>query len=74
MGAVQDGGEDVNTRIRQKIKAELRRENTDVMATIRIKGLGMKQIIFVRRSEMRTYKARYGDRIEFWEVEEDAFD
>ena len=45
----------------QKIKAELRRENPE-------------QIIFVPRSEIRAYKARYGDRIEFWEVEEDAFD
>lgn len=25
---------------------------------------------FVPRSEIRAYKARYGDRIEFWEVEE----
>jgi hypothetical protein len=62
----------MNTRTRQKIKAELRRENPDVMATIRVEGLGMKQIIFVPRSEIRAYKARYGDRIEFWEVEEDA--
>lgn len=64
----------MNTRTRQKIKAELRRENPDVMATIRIEGLGMKQITFVPRSEIRAYKARYGDRIEFWEVGEDAFD
>lgn len=64
----------MNTRIRQKVKAELRRENPDVMATLRIEGLGMKQIIFVPRSEMRAYKARYGDRIEFWEVDEDADD
>ena len=63
----------MNTRTRQKVKAELRRENPDVMATIRVEGLGgMKQIIFVPRSEIRAYKARYGDRIEFWEVEEDA--
>lgn len=59
----------MNTRTRQKIKAELRRDNPDVMAKIRIEGLGMKQIIFVPRNEMRAYKARYGDRIEFWEVE-----
>ena len=64
------GGDGVNTRIRQKIRAELRRENPDVMATVRIDGLDMKQIIFVPRSEIRAYKARYGDRIEFWEVEE----
>lgn len=63
----------MNTRTRQKIKAKLRRENPDVMATIRVEGLGMKQIIFVPRSEIRAYKARYGDRIEFLEVEEDAF-
>ena len=74
LGAVQDGGEGVNTRTRQKIKAELSRENPDAMATISVDGLGMKQIIFVPRSEIRAYKARYGDRIEFWEVEEDAFD
>jgi hypothetical protein len=64
----------MNTRTRQKIKAELRRENPDVMATVRIDGLDMKQIIFVPRSEIRAYKARYGDRIEFWEVEEDEAD
>jgi hypothetical protein len=57
----------MNTRTRQKIRAELRRENPDVMATVRIDGLDMKQIIFVPRSEIRAYKARYGDRIEFWE-------
>jgi hypothetical protein len=63
----------VNTRTRQKIKAELRRENPDVMATIRVEWLGcMKQIIFMPRSEMRAYKARYGNRIKFWEAEEDA--
>jgi uncharacterized sporulation protein YeaH/YhbH (DUF444 family) len=59
----------VNTRTRQKIKAELRRENPDVMATIRIDGLDMRQIIFVPRSEIRAYKARYGDKIEFWGIE-----
>jgi hypothetical protein len=65
----------VNIRTRQKVKAELRRENQDVMATICVEGLrGMKQIIFVPRSEVRAYKERYGDRIEFWEVEEDAAD
>lgn len=37
----------MNIRTRQKIKAELRRGNPDVMATIRVEGLGMKQIIFV---------------------------
>lgn len=58
----------MNTRTRQKIKAELRRECPDVMATIRTDGLDMKQIIFVPRSEMREYKARYGDRIEFWDL------
>jgi hypothetical protein len=62
----------VNTRTRQKIKAELRRENPDVMATISVEGFGAKLITFVPRSEIRAYKARYGDRIEFWEVEEDA--
>lgn len=62
----------MNTRTRQKIKAELRRENPDVMATIRIDGLDMRQIIFVPRREIRAYKARYGDGIEFWEVEDDA--
>lgn len=60
----------MNTRVRQKIKAELRRQNPDVMATIRIDGLDMKQIIFVPRGEIRQYKAKYGDRIEFWEVEQ----
>lgn len=57
----------MNTRVRQKIKAELRRQNPNVMATLRIDGLGMKQIIFLPRGEMRQYKAKYGDRIEFWE-------
>ena len=64
-----EGGEDVNTRTRQKIRAELRRENPDVMATIRDEG-PWRQILFVPRSEIRAYKALYGDRIEFWEVEE----
>lgn len=59
----------MNTRTRQKIKAELRRERPDVMATLRVEGLGMKQIIFVPRSEIRAYKTRYGDRIRFWEEE-----
>ena len=59
----------MNTRTRQKIKAELRRECPDVMATLRVEGLDMKQIIFVPRSEIRAYKARYGDRIRFWEEE-----
>jgi hypothetical protein len=57
----------MNTRVRQKIKAELRRKSPDVMATLRIDGLGMKQIIFIPSSEMRQYKAKYGDNIEFWE-------
>lgn len=61
----------MNRRTRQKIKAELRRENPDVMATIRIDGLGMKQIIFIPRNEIRQYKVRYGDRIEFWECEDE---
>lgn len=64
-----DGGGGVNRRTRQKIRAELMRKCPDVMATISVEGLGMKQIIFVPRSEMRAYKARYGDRIEFWEEE-----
>lgn len=60
----------MNTRTRQKIKAELRRENPDVMATVCIDGLdGMKKIVFVPRSEVRAYKAQYGDRIEFWDME-----
>lgn len=62
----------MNTRTRQKIKAELRRENTDVMAvlkTVRLKDdIPVRQIIFVPRSEMQEYKARYGDRIEFWDL------
>lgn len=62
----------MNTRTRQKIKAELRRENPDVMATIRDEGTCAVFIRFVPRSEVRAYKARYGDRIEFWEVEKDA--
>lgn len=66
----------MNTRTRQKIKAEMRRENPDVMATlktVRLKDdIPVRQIIFVPRSDVRAYKARYGDRIEFWEVEEDA--
>ena len=64
----------MNKRTRQKIKAELRRKNPDVMATLFIEGLGMKQILFVPRSKMREYKVKYGDRIEFWEVEESAVD
>lgn len=59
----------VNTRTRQKIRAELGRKNPDVMATLPVEGLGLKQILFVPRSEMRAYRARYGDRIEFWEEE-----
>jgi hypothetical protein len=66
----------MNTRARQKIKAELRRENPDVMATLKTVRLKddtpVSQIIFVPRSEIRAYKERYGGRIEFWEVEEDA--
>lgn len=58
----------MNTRTRQKIKAELRRERPDVMATLRVEGMGMT-IIFVPRNEIRAYKARYGDRIRFWEEE-----
>ena len=39
------------------------------MATLRVEGLGLKRILFVPRGEMRAYRARYGDRIEFWEEE-----
>lgn len=59
----------MNDRTRQKIKAELRRENPDVMATIRDEG-SWRKILFVPRSEIRAYKARYGDRIEFWDEQE----
>jgi len=64
----------MNTRTRQKIKAELRRENPDVMATLKTvmlkDDIPVSQIIFVPRSDIRAYKARYGDRIEFWDEEE----
>ena len=59
----------MNDRTRQKIKAELRRKNPDVMATIRDEG-PWRKILFVPRSEIRAYKARYGDRIEFWDEQE----
>ena len=60
----------MNTRTRQKIKAELRRENPDVMATIRDEG-PWRQILFVPRSEIRVYKQRYGDNIKFWDEKEE---
>jgi len=42
------------------------------MATLRMEGLGLKRILFVPRGEMRAYRARYGDLIEFWEEEAEA--
>ncbi len=60
----------MNTRTRQKIKAELRRENPDVMATIRDEG-PWRQILFVPRNEIRAYKQRYGDNIIFWDEKEE---
>jgi len=42
------------------------------MATLRMEGLGLKRILFVPRGEMRAYRARYGDLIEFWGGEAEA--
>ena len=55
----------MNNRIRQQAKALFRRENPEYFATIRENGVTLAQ--FVPRSEINEYKARYGDKIEFWE-------
>lgn len=58
----------MNTRTRQKIKAELRGKNPAYFATIRENGVTRVQ--FVARSEREYYKAVYGDRIKFWDEQE----
>lgn len=57
----------MNTRTRQKIKAELRRKNPAYFATIRENG--RTRVQFVARSERAYYKAVYGDRIKFLDEE-----
>lgn len=58
----------MNTRTRQKIKAELRRRNPAYFATIRENGVTRVQ--FVERSEREHYKLLYGDKIKFWDEQE----
>lgn len=53
----------MNTRTRQKIKAELGRKNPAYFATICENG--KTRVQFVARSERAYYKAVYGDRIRF---------
>ena len=55
----------MNTRTRQKIKAELGRKNPAYFATIRENGITRVQ--FVARSERAYYKVVYGDKIKFWD-------
>lgn len=59
----------MNTRTRQKIKAELRRENPEIFVTIH-EG-GTTRVQFVARSERDLYKQRYGDNIIFWDEKEE---
>lgn len=58
----------MNSRTRQKIKAELRGRNPAYFATIRENGVTRVQ--FVARSEREYYKMLYGDKIKFWDEQE----
>lgn len=60
----------MNTRTRQKIKAELYRKCPDVMATLKDDGKSFLKIIFIPRDKVQTYKEKYGDKIEFLIEEE----
>lgn len=60
----------MNTRTRQKIKAELGRKNPKYFATICENG--KTRVKFVARSERDYYKAVYGDRIKFWDEGEEG--
>lgn len=57
----------MNTRTRQKIRAELGRNNLENFATIH-EGDTIR-LQFVERSERDLYKQRYGDNIIFWDEE-----
>lgn len=57
----------MNTRIRQQIKAVLRRKNPKIFATIRENGITRVQ--FVAQNERDHYKVMYGDKIRFWNKE-----
>lgn len=59
----------MNTRTRQKIKAELGRKNPEIFATIH--DGGKMRVQFVARSERDLYKQRYGDNIIFWDEKEE---
>jgi len=61
----------INTRTRQKIKAELRREYPDVLATLKAEEKDFLKVLFIPRDKVQTYKEEYGDNIEFWNLKEE---
>ena len=56
----------MNDRIRQKCKAMLRRDNHDVMLSIKTDS-GVCVVRFVPRDKLDEYKEKYGDRLTIWQ-------
>lgn len=49
----------MNTRTRQKIKAELYRKYPDVMATLKTEGKAFLKVLFIPRDKVQACKEKY---------------
>ena len=55
----------MNIRIRQQIKAEMRRQNPPWAGTLKDDD-GWLYAVFIPVGEEEAYKAKYGDRLDIW--------